>query len=108
MRAYCYRSGLIVFGQRVQKGAIQIARGEAKALKNAVSGLARHSRVGETLIVPGIPEATTDAAAAEALKTFIARVAKALKRMSAPPGCRATDLVGQMTALRIEGEPYES
>jgi hypothetical protein len=106
MRAYCYRSGLIVFGRRVPEGAIQIARGEAKALENAVSGLARHSRVGETLIVPGIPEATTDDAAADALELFIARVAKALKRMSAPPGSKSADLVGQVTALRIEGEPY--
>ena len=86
MRAYCYRSGLIAFGASVPQGAIQIARGKARHLREAVSELARHSRTGNQLIVPGIPEAGCDATAAGALENFIDRVATAIARKSAPHG----------------------
>lgn len=82
MRAYCYRSGLIAFGSVVQKGAIQIAHGKARHVRAAVSALARHSRTGRQLIVPGIPEAAGDDQAEAALNEFITRVAVALASRS--------------------------
>lgn len=83
MRAFCWASGLIEFGQRTPAGAIPIARGPAKVLREFVGGVARHGykahRVGgrmqkipgsERLLVPGVPEASTDTAAVDALRAW--------------------------------------
>jgi hypothetical protein len=84
MRAYCYRSGQIVFGQRLPKGTMPIAQAKAKLLRDAVSGLARMAYDGKTLLVPGLPEAGDDwKAASAALTQFTERVAGALVWRSA-------------------------
>lgn len=83
MRAYCFASGQIEFGQSVPDGALPIARGRDKALKDFIGGVARHgysTRVvkgritkipgTETLLVPGIPEAPDQGVALEALQKF--------------------------------------
>lgn len=59
MKAYCYASGLIQFGQRTPPGAIQIAYGREADLRRVIGVLARHGK-GESagcLLVPGVPEA---------------------------------------------------
>lgn len=83
-RAFCYASGLIEFGKRVPKGAIVIARGPEKELREFIDGKARHgyrTRViggrrtkvpgTEHLLVPGIPEAPNQIIAEKALINFL-------------------------------------
>lgn len=70
MRAYCYASGLIEFGRTVPDGAIEIANGPAKPLRDFIETVARHgyrtrkvkgrpTKIPGTdhLLVPGVPEA---------------------------------------------------
>lgn len=70
MHAYCYASGHIGFGPDVPTGALPIAKGKDQALHDFISAVARHSYDGETLLVPGVPEAETDDAKLDALLRF--------------------------------------
>lgn len=89
MRAYCWASGLIEFGRSIPDGALPIARGPAKALRDFIDGHARHgyrteiidgrpTRVPgtECLLVPGVPEAANGNAAVDALAAFRAWIGK--------------------------------
>jgi hypothetical protein len=84
IRAYCFASGRIEFGKRVPKGAIPFARGEELALREYLEPLARHGYRTElvngrptkipgteTLLVPGIPEASDQHAALDALHSWL-------------------------------------
>lgn len=84
MRAYCFASGLIEFGNRVPKGAIAFAHGPESILVDLVKSRARHgyqTRVidgrptkipgSDTLLVPGIPEAPDQSAALDALHAWL-------------------------------------
>lgn len=71
MHAYCYASGQIEFGARIPDGALPIARGRSKPLRDFICGVARHAYDGETLLVPGIPEAPDQSAALDALRAFL-------------------------------------
>jgi hypothetical protein len=84
IRAYCYASGLIGFGSKIPKGAIVIARGPAKELRDFIDGVARHGYSTrmvrgrrtkipgtETLLVPGIPEAPNQAVGIDALEIWL-------------------------------------
>ncbi len=71
MIAYCYRSGHIYFRQNkrgLPNGAISL--GVHRHIRKAVVPIARVAYNNKTLLVPGIPEATSDADAAEALHRF--------------------------------------
>jgi hypothetical protein len=83
MRAYCYASGHIEFGRVVPDGALPIARGPAKKLRDFIDAVARHGYRTECkggrkqkipgsdmLLVPGIPEAPDQAAALDALHAW--------------------------------------
>ena len=96
LRAYCYASGLIEFGRRIPAGAIVIARGPEKQLRDFIDGKARHgyrSRyVGgrltkvpgtEHLLVPGIPEAPNQLVAEKKLREWTAWISA-----HAPKGVR--------------------
>lgn len=80
MRAYCYASGLIEFGNKLPDGALPIAIGRAKPLRDFIEVQARHgyqSKVvdgrltkicgTEHLLVPGVPEAEGGIAKVDAL-----------------------------------------
>lgn len=83
MHAYCFASGQIEFGARIPEGALPIAKGPRKALVDWMQGVARHAYDGETLLVPGIPEAQLDQdAALDALKRFTLWISK-----HPPKGC---------------------
>jgi len=56
------------------RGALKLP----SARKSIIEVLARHSRVNDDLIVPGIPEADTDIEAMEALDAFIEKIKKCL------------------------------
>jgi hypothetical protein len=96
MRAYCYSSGLIEFGRNVPSGALPIARGPAKSLRDFIEATARHgyrtrkvrgrpTKIPgtERLLVPGVPEASDQTAALDALLAWCAWIAK-----SAPGGIK--------------------
>ena len=70
MHAYCYASGLIEFGRTIPDGALPMAQGPAKPLREFIDANSRHgyktrkvkgrpTRIPGTdhLLVPGIPEA---------------------------------------------------
>lgn len=71
MRAYCWASGQIDFGRRIPDGALPIARGRAKAVRDYVEVRARHAYDGHTLLVPGIPEAPNQTVALDALHAWL-------------------------------------
>jgi len=85
MHAYCYASGLVEFGDSVPRGALPIARGPARRLRNFIEPLARHGydaeknkngrltkiRGTDTLLVPGVPEAPDQSAALAALERWL-------------------------------------
>jgi hypothetical protein len=83
-RAYCFASGQIEFGKRVPKGAIPFAVGEETRLREHIEPMARHgyqtrdvngrpTKVPgtDTLLVPGIPEASDQSAALDALHEWL-------------------------------------
>lgn len=83
--AYCFASGHIDFGVSLPDGAIALAAGTEKIVRDIVSVNARLSRVdNETLFVPGVPEAASQREGITAVAHFIQRLA-----MSNQPGFRA-------------------
>ena len=74
MIAYCWRNGKIEFGNQLPEGALPIARDFSKRLRDAVEVLAVPGYDGETLIVPGLPTASTGNEALQKLETFRERV----------------------------------
>jgi hypothetical protein len=83
MIAYCYASGLIQFGRKTPDGAIAIAAGPAKPLRDLIDARARHGYETrkvkgrptkipgtECLLVPGVPEAPDQEAGGDALGAF--------------------------------------
>ncbi|WP_418459791.1 hypothetical protein ACNT8L_04645 [Brucella intermedia] len=78
--AYCWRGGDIQIGRRLPKGAIKLGSAHGIRLKKAVSVCARHSYDGQTLLVPGIPEAEGDTEALEAVQRFREQLARRLER----------------------------
>lgn len=80
IRAFCYASGLIQFGRKVPDGALPIASGPAKDLREFIEGMSRHgyktqrikgrpTKIPGTdcLLVPGVPEAPNQSVGIDAL-----------------------------------------
>ncbi len=80
MEAYCYRSGEILIGNEVPAGVLTIAQDSETNLIAAVSVCGRHAYDGVTFLVPGIPEAETDADALQAYVAFKGRMKKYLQK----------------------------
>jgi hypothetical protein len=78
MHAYCFASGQIGFGDGLPAGALPIARGEPSILVEFIKGVARRGHAGETLFVPGIPEATNDDEGLECLERFTKSISEML------------------------------
>jgi hypothetical protein len=84
IRAYAFGSGEIGFTSGcVPAGALIIAKGEDKIVRETVSGLARRAYDNETLLVPGVPEAQDEGAGYEAFKRFHGHVQNALGKVGA-------------------------
>lgn len=97
MIAYCWRNGAIGFGRRLPPGALEILRADGRRrFRRIVSALARHAYDGVTLLVPGVPEATSDVAALDACHAFRDRILKSLS-LSSPP--RHPDMTALVLAL---------
>lgn len=76
MKAYCWADGVIEFGRNVPEGALLMAEGPAKTLRELISATARHAYDGETLLVPGIPEAKDQSEAGDALGAHLEWISK--------------------------------
>lgn len=96
IRAYCYASGLIDFGRSIPKGALVIARGPEKQLRDYIETVARHGyrtrrvngrptkiRGSDTLLVPGVPEAPSQHEGLNALHSWMKWIS-----VKAPKGVR--------------------
>lgn len=69
-RAFAWRSGIIEFGRRIPNGALPVDHGTERSVHRRVEPLARHAYDGKTLLVPGVPEAVSDAEAFDAWQRF--------------------------------------
>ena len=79
----CWRSGEAQIVDRVPKGALNLAYGQRGELEDILGVVARHGHDGITMLVPGVPEASTDAEALEAVSSFRGMI---FERMSNPRG----------------------
>lgn len=69
--AFADRAGVLGFGHRVPRGVLVVADDpDLDRLYDVVEVVSRHAYDGETLLVPGIPEAETDDQALDALIAF--------------------------------------
>lgn len=68
--AICDRRGVIEFADAVEEGMLPVARGYPRQLRELIDATSRHAYDGETLLVPGIPEAEDDDAALDALLAY--------------------------------------
>lgn len=71
--------GVIVFAPNADTGLERLPVGqatsaEASMFREVVSALARHSRDGAHLLVPGVPEASSQSEAVDALIVFRSRI----------------------------------
>jgi hypothetical protein len=83
MRAFAYRNGAIGFGMKSPdwETALPIASAPKKILREAIFGSARLAYDNETWLVPGIPEAETEAAAIDALLDYKKHVQRRIDRL---------------------------
>lgn len=78
MKAYCWASGEVGFGNQVPEGAIFFAEGEGETFKERIQVLCRLAyptykngvKQRPVWLVPGIPEAENEKEALEALYKF--------------------------------------
>lgn len=71
INAWCWRSGQIEFGQRVPDGAMHIANGDEPVVREVITQTARLAHDNLTLLVPGVPEATSEDDAMTALCRYV-------------------------------------
>jgi len=80
MKAYCYRSGKVEFGEIVPEGALFIAEGNTEVLRAEIEVSARHGYEEGVLLVPGVPEADSEEEAFQAFLKWRAWRAKGMLR----------------------------
>jgi len=71
---FAWANGVIGFGESVPEGALPIVAAARGTIIPKVKARARLAYDNRTLLVPGIPEATTDSARLDALMRFRALV----------------------------------
>lgn len=85
VHAWAWQSGLIEFGREVPEGALSFATGMDLPLRELVDVLARHGQ-GKSdgkLLVPGVPEASTDRKKVDAFIAWVEYCAKGNGRPNA-------------------------
>jgi len=85
MFAYCWASGQIEIGKTIPEGALPIARGREKKLKDVISGTARLAYNNKTWLVPGIPEAKDQLEALRALQRWAIWTAPSFLKANCKP-----------------------
>lgn len=76
----CWRSGETKVVRSVPEGAIVLATGKRDRLETILSAVARHAHDGETLLVPGLPEAADSDQAIAAATSFKRMIDRRLGR----------------------------
>lgn len=71
--AYCYASGVVGFGDKIERGTLPIGRLQCD--RAAFTVHCRLAYDGKTWLVPGIPEAPDQMAGIDALRSFQVRMA---------------------------------
>lgn len=71
LTAFCWSSGIIEFGTSVPEGALPIITGPADLVTSTIEATSRHAHDEKTFLVPGVPEADSDASAVDALKAYV-------------------------------------
>jgi hypothetical protein len=66
----CWRCGTVRVEKARIDGGIVLIKGPRKELERRLEVLARHAYDGQTLLVPGVPEADDDEAALDAVFAF--------------------------------------
>lgn len=74
--AYAWASGLIEFGHQLPDGALPIISGEENRVRELIDIWARHSRTGDQLLVPGVPEASSQREGCDAMMKFTDHVTR--------------------------------
>lgn len=69
--AFCWASGEVGFGSSVPEGAITLAQGRNRIVRQNIMATSRMAYDGKTLLVPGIPEAESYDDAEKALAKHI-------------------------------------
>lgn len=82
----CWRSGEAEVVTIVPEGTIVLATGKRERLETVLSAVARHSYDGETLLVPGLPEAADDDQAQIAAANFVRMLNQRLNPRPASAG----------------------
>lgn len=77
----CWRSGELVFRKKAprRQDLLTIIHVHGHQLRRIVTAIARHAYDGETLLVPGVPEAGSDLEAIMAVKEFKRQIERRLK-----------------------------
>jgi hypothetical protein len=79
----CWQSGLVEVADDKPHGAISLMQGARHALERRLITHARHAYDGKSLLVPGVPEAETEAEKLAAVKAFAARLEGGKRRRAA-------------------------
>lgn len=66
LKAYCWRTGQLQLAREVPEGALELAQAPDKVMTDAVQATARLA-YDNTWLVPGVPEASSDTAAVDAV-----------------------------------------
>jgi hypothetical protein len=74
--AYCYRTGLVEFGNTVPEGALPIDEGKGKKWREGIEVKCRRTYDGKQYLVPGVPEADSDEEAHDAYTRFCKWIAE--------------------------------
>lgn len=82
MKAYCYPSGLVELGRTTPEGAIEIAQGPSKPMRELMERSLRHGH-HDNLLLPGMPEAANEKDKLEALEQYLEWMAN--RALIAPP-----------------------
>lgn len=95
LRAWCWRSGEIEFGPEVPKGAMALGAGRPETFYDEVAVAVRKAWDGETLLLPGVPEAVSDEAARLAVVGWLA--------WRSGDRVKATEIAAERLALQQAG-----
>lgn len=74
----CRRSGEVSISRYAKRGTLKVLTGDGRRIRPILLVVARHAYDGRTLLVPGVPEATSDVQAMEAVVAFRKQIQKRL------------------------------
>lgn len=85
LKAFVYRSGLVAFDIETPEGALEVGTGPADLLQAVVGAVSRHAYNNVDLLCPGVPEATNEVEALDAVMAFEQHIKKRMIEYLADP-----------------------